>query len=221
MDPSKDLAARGSLADVAYQRMLEWIMDGSLGPGDSIPLAKIADELRISPTPLRESLARLEGQGLVIRLPMRGFKVAEPLSSSDLADLMAARTIIEPAIAARAASRSTPEAVAELRNVWHSSASVKIGPGFESYRSYLEQSAKFHDMIAELSDNRFLRDASNSLPTHVQRFRLFGDEGVNDRDVALAEHLEILNAIADRDEVRAESAMRDHISAVSIRSSLR
>lgn len=213
--------ARGSLSDVAYERMLEWIMDGTLGAGDPIPLAKVATTFKISQTPLRESLARLEGQGLVVRLPMRGFKVAEPLSPEDLAALMTARMILEPAIAARAATHATTEGIEQLRQVWEASANVEVGVRYEGYRAYLEQSANFHDLIAKLSGNRFLRDAANALPTHVQRFRLFGEEGVNDREVALVEHLEVLDAIASHDALAAQHAMRRHISAVGERSSPR
>jgi DNA-binding GntR family transcriptional regulator len=213
--------ARGSLSDVAYERILEWIMDGTLGAGDPIPLAKVATSFKISQTPLRESLARLEGQGLVVRLPMRGFKVAERLSPEDLAALMAARMVLEPAIAARAATHATPEGIDQLRQVCKATANVEVGLRYEGYRAYLELSARFHDLVAELSGNRFLRDAANALPTHVQRFRLFGEEGVNDREVALVEHLEVLDAIASHDAVAAKQAMRRHISAVGERSSPR
>lgn len=208
----------GSLADVAYERMLAWIMDGTLEPGMPLRLASLATSLGISQTPLRESLARLEGQGLVIRLPMRGFSVAEPLSAEDLDRLMEARFVLEPAIAGRAAARALPSQIAELQEVLSRSAAVELGPRFDDYRAYLDFSAEFHDLIGVASGNRFLHQAVDSLPIHIQRFRLFGEEGVNDRDVAVAEHQEILDAIADHDAERATEAMRRHISGVHARS---
>lgn len=208
----------GSLADVAYERMLAWIMDGTLQPGMPLRLASLATALGISQTPLRESLARLEGQGLVIRLPMRGFNVAEPLSPEELDELMDARLVLEPAIAGRAASRATTDQIEQLTEVLDRSAAVDLGPRFDDYRAYLDLSAEFHDLIGTTSGNRFLRRAVDSLPIHIQRFRLFGEEGVNDRDVAIAEHREILDAISCHDVERAARAMREHIGAVRARS---
>lgn len=213
-----DAPPHGSLADVAYRRLLTWIMDGTLGPAEPLPLAQIAAALGISQTPLRESLARLEGQGLVVRLPMRGFRVAEPLSKQDVDALMDARLILEPAIAHRAAKLARPEQVAALREALERSQAVELGPGFEGYRDYLDLSAEFHDMLGQMAGNRFLRQALDSLPVHVQRFRLFGQEGVTDRDVALSEHQAVFDAVVRRDPEAASRAMRRHIRGVRGRS---
>lgn len=213
-----ETSARGSLADVAYERLLAWIMDGTLCAGESIPLGKVAEQLRISQTPLRESLARLEGQGLVVRLPMRGFRVAQPLSPAEVDDLMEARDILEPEIAARAAMEADQADVAGLRAALQRSAEVEVGPRFEDYRDYLDWSARFHELVAQMAGNRFLCEAVSSLPTHLQRFRLFGEGGVDDRDVSLAEHQVIVDAIADGDAAAARDAMRRHIEAVRRRS---
>ena len=58
---------RASRADIAYADLLQRIMDGRLRSGESLPLAQLARSLGVSQTPIRESLAKLEGQGLVAR----------------------------------------------------------------------------------------------------------------------------------------------------------
>lgn len=215
---TKPRVARGSLADVAFDSLLELIMEGTLAPGEPLKLAQLAETLGISQTPIRESLARLEAQGLVVREPMRGFAVAEQLTVEQYDMLMAARLILEPEIAADAAEHRSEEiAEALVRNV-AASQSLEIGTTFEGYRGYLELSAQFHDLISEACRNRFLCDALAFLPVHVQRFRLFGSGGVTDRDVSLAEHRRVLEAIVAKDPVAAREAMVHHVKGVHSRS---
>jgi DNA-binding GntR family transcriptional regulator len=213
-----DLPEVHSLVDTAYEFLLRSIMDGSLSPGEPIPLAQVARECGTSVTPLRESLARLEGQGLVIRLPMRGFKVAAPLGNDEFGLLAEARNVLEPQLAARAARLITPAEGQQLVRAWENSEKTPVGTGFEGYREYLELSAEFHDRIAEYARNRFLRDALRALPVHLQRFRLFRTGTVNDRDVALTEHRAILDAILAHDAAGAAREMSAHIDGVSRRS---
>ncbi len=218
MSSTKHKVSRGSLADVAFERLLELIMEGTLAAGEPLKLAQLADSLGISQTPIRESLARLEGQGLVVREPMRGFAVAEPLTVEDYDMLMAARMTLEPEIAADAAlHRSEEAAQAMIENV-EKSQTIEIGITFDGYRGYLELSAQFHDLISESCRNRFLRDALAFLPVHVQRFRLFGSGGVTDREVSLQEHRRVLEAILAKDDVAARLAMTDHVRGVHTRS---
>jgi DNA-binding GntR family transcriptional regulator len=214
-----DSSAVHSLVDSAYELLLRSIMDGSLAPGESIPLAQVAREFGTSVTPLRESLARLEGQGLVVRLPMRGFKVAAPLGNEESRLLAEARKVLEPQLAAQAARLITPAESVQLSRIWEDSMRTPVKSGFEGYREYLELSAEFHDRIAEFARNRFLRDALRALPVHLQRFRLFRTGTVNDRDVALNEHRAVLDAVMAHDPEGAARAMSAHIDGVSRRSS--
>lgn len=217
MAPSQKVS-RGSLADVAFERLLEQIMAGALPAGAPLKLAQLADSLGISQTPLRESLARLEGQGLVVRHPMRGFAVAQPLTAEEHDMLMVARMALEPEIAADAAVHRADEVIAELRANVEASAVIEIGPSFDGYRGYLDLSAQFHELVSEACRNRFLRDALAFLPIHVQRFRLFGQEGVTDRDVSIREHRAIADAVIAGDQEGARRAMADHVAGVATRS---
>lgn len=207
--------ARVPLADVAHDRLVELVMDGSLGPGAPLKVLHLAERWGISPTPIREALARLEGEGLIVRSPMRGYTVSAPLSRDEVEQLMDARIAIEARIAASAAARARDSDIgAQLVENVAASRAVHIGAKFEEYRTYLELSAEFHKLIAEASGNRFLGLALDALPVHVQRFRLFGDSGVTDADVSLDEHHEIAAAIERGDESAAEQAMTSHIRGV-------
>lgn len=212
-------SSRLPLADIAHARLLEMIMDGRLEAGAPLRVLHLAAELDTSPTPIRESLARLEGQGLVERAPMRGFTVAPRLSAAEVEELMAARSLLETRIAGEAARRIGESGLGPaIRANLAATRATEVGRTYESYREYLDLSAHFHELAAEASGNRFLRAALDALPVHVQRFRLFGPQGVTDVDVSLTEHQRIADAVIAGDVAEAEAAMAAHIDGVRLRS---
>jgi len=97
------------LADTVYNVLLDQFMDGSRAAGESLNIAELSVELKVSQTPIREALARLENTGLVDREALRGYRVAPGLSEAEIDRLTDARLVIEPVLAALAATRATPE----------------------------------------------------------------------------------------------------------------
>ena len=206
--------ARKSLSDVVAERIVTEIMDGTLPAGSQLRMRELETQLNVSQTPLRESLAKLEGQGLVVRSPMKGFTVAPPLAPHDIEKLISARLVLEPEIASLAAQNAQPAVVEDLRRTIDRSAKAVHGPRFQEYREYLDLSNAFHSLLVSACENPFLGKALGALPTHIQRFRLFGEEGVTDAEISVAEHREIADAVAAHDPERARSAMFAHVRAV-------
>ena len=206
------------MTDSAYAELVAIIMDGTLAPGAPLRIVSLATRLGMSPTPVREALQLLAGEGLVERIPMRGFMVSQPLSPRELAELMHARLVLEPEIASLAAECGSPASIELLAANVAATAAAPAGRTYEQYREYLELSTTFHRLVAASADNRFLTSARDSIPVHLQRFRLFGDDGVTDFDVSVAEHRAIYAAIAAGDPAGARAAMAAHIRAVERRS---
>ena len=209
---------RQALTDQVYEELLASLVDGRHEPGDALSIDGVARELEVSPTPVREALARLESTGLVTRIAMRGYRVAPTLSTEELAELMDARLAIEPVTALRACRRATPaliealdRSIADLRN-------APTGPLSAQYREYWQADRRFHDLIAESADNRFLLMAYNCLGGQVQRFRLFTGLGVTDAEYAIKEHTAILAAFRSREPKKARRAMAKHLRGVRARS---
>ena len=101
--------SRQVLADHVYEELLASLMDGRLEPGAAVSIDGTARELDVSPTPVREALARLEHTGMVRRVALKGYRVAPVFTREDFAELMEARLAIEPVNARLACSRLTPE----------------------------------------------------------------------------------------------------------------
>src|SRR3712207_4453999 len=100
------LPQRQLLGDTVYEAVKALVMDDVLAPGERVSIDRLARELAVSPTPLREALARLESDGLVRKEAMRGYSVAPLLTAREVAELYELRLLLEPWAARRAAERA-------------------------------------------------------------------------------------------------------------------
>lgn len=216
--PARRPPRRQSLADSVYEELLVRLFDETYPADSPLNIDALARELDVSQTPIREALARLESTGLVVRTALRGYRVAAMLSPKELGDLMDARHVIESRLAALAAARSDAAFVAALQATIDELASAPRGPSFADYQTYWRADERFHDLLAERADNVFLLRAYQSLGGQAQRFRMFSGLGVTDAESAVAEHREVLAAVADGDTERAEVAMARHVVNVRARS---
>jgi DNA-binding GntR family transcriptional regulator len=211
------LPVRQVLTDHVHDKLLEMLMDGRYGPNEAVSIDGIARELDVSATPVREALARLEVTGLVIRVALRGYRVAPLLSTAELAELIDARLAIEPVNASRACERATPALIEALDRSIAELRTAPRGPEFAEYREYWQADMRFHELIAQGAGNRFLLMAYNCLGGSVQRFRLFTGLGVTDAEYAIDEHSAILAAFRAQSPEQARQAMVDHLRGVKDR----
>src|SRR5213593_1067253 len=109
------LPQRQVLSDDVYETVKGLIMDSVVEPGTRLNIDALTRELGISQTPIRESLARLESDGLVIKEPLRGYRVSSRLTRDEFDDLFEYRLHIEPWAAGRAAERAGADDLARLK----------------------------------------------------------------------------------------------------------
>lgn len=212
------VASRQMLADNVYDEVMVALVDGRLQPDEQLNIDALARSMGISQTPVREALARLESTGLVVRAALKGYRVAPLFSEDEVHELMEARALIEPEIAFRACVAGADGLIAELRRSIDDLRDSPKDPSAGTIRSYWEADERFHRLIAEGAANRFLLSAYTALGGHVQRFRLFGGQGVNDADHAISEHTAILDALIAGDAAAAHEHMAAHIESVTQRS---
>jgi len=202
-------ARRATLATDVYETIKGLLMDHAIAPGAKINIDGLARELDVSPTPVREALARLESDGLVRKRPLTGYTVAPLLSREEFEHLFEMRLLLEPAAAARAAQRASEA----QRAVIVAEAAAATAPGEEAgYRGFAEFSAKdarFHDLIAEAAGNEMLHDAITRLHSHLHLHRLYFPR--RQAEDTLDEHGAIAQAIAGADSRAAGKAMREHL----------
>lgn len=209
------LPTRTILTDSVYETVKELVMDQQLKPGARLNIYGLARRLKVSPTPLREALARLEADGLVLKEPLRGYSIAPLLDSGAFVQLYEVRSLLEPFAARRAAERRDEKLVADLEHAIADmratlgSKSVREARTYHEYREFASQDASFHDAIAVSCGNVVLRDTLTRLRPHLHLYRLYFSLGIGIETVM--EHERILNAIKSGHAGRAASEMRAHI----------
>ncbi|TDV57519.1 GntR family transcriptional regulator [Actinophytocola oryzae] len=109
--PMPDEAMAGPM--LAYASVRTWIVEGRLRPGERLIEARIAAELNLSRTPVREAVRMLAADGLVVTERNRG-AVVRALGRHDVLDLYELRARLESYASELAASRATPEDIAAI-----------------------------------------------------------------------------------------------------------
>ncbi|GAA1294176.1 GntR family transcriptional regulator [Pseudonocardia aurantiaca] len=199
---------RPVLVDDVHEAIKALIMDHRIAPGARVSIDGLARDLGVSPTPVREALARLESAQLVVKEPLRGYRTTPLLTLDQLDDLYQFRLLIEPWAAARAAGRAGEDGRARLAAEL-AAADAPDDDTYAAYRAFTAHDARFHLLVAELAGSDQVRQAFQRTHWHLHIYRLHYDRGIGPK--ALAEHRKISDAVLACDAAAAEAAMREHL----------
>lgn len=196
---------RGQLSDEVAGYVRELIMSGNLRPGEFVRQERIADELELSATPVREGLLLLRGEGFLELKPRRGFVVA-PLSASDVRDLFTAQALLAGELVSRAAVRMGPDDLRELTEV-HEALRKAAAEGNGGRVESLNHD--FHRRINHAADAPRLAWML-SISTKFAPRRFFATIPGWSKASA-QDHAAIIGAITAGDAAGARAAMMQHI----------
>jgi len=204
----REVAARlgQSAADVVYQRIKDEIVMARLEPGALVDEISLAERFRVSRTPIREALRRLEQDGLVTTIPRRGTLVRRP-TLQDIVEIDQIRLLLEPAAARLAAGRVNADALEKIADqLQRLEASAA-----QDLAQFLETDWQLHDLVLKSSGNVHIRNIVNSLHERLSAIRW---RSAHPRaDTAIGELLEVVHALRAGDGDAAEAAMRRHLLA--------
>jgi DNA-binding GntR family transcriptional regulator len=208
--PEVSSVERLTLADRVFEQIVEAIVQGRIGPGETINETVLSTRLGVSRAPLREAIFRLEAKGLIDRMPHLGARVVE-LQPRDLEELFAIREGLE-GMAARLAAVAM--SAAELAALAQSLEAHRRQPDVAAGTAYYQAGgdADFHFRIARGSNNRRLfRLLCEDMYSLMRVYRFRSSAAPGRARQAYKEHQEILAALRRRDATAAEAAMRKHI----------
>ncbi len=148
-----------SLKDHVYEYLWERINDRSLKPAEKIDLNNICESLQISRTPVREALAQLENEGLLEKLPRRGYVVRE-INMETIKELYTILGCLEGLAAELACSSLTQDDFVTMNRLLE-----KMDESIEkrNYRHYDKFQIKFHDVYISKCGSRELQVLISSL----------------------------------------------------------
>jgi DNA-binding GntR family transcriptional regulator len=188
-----------------YSQLRQEIISCALQPGAELREAELADRFRVSTSPVRDALLRLEADGLVVVFPRKGYRVA-PISLRDASDLFDLRAIIEEAGARQAAKRAADAELAALdlfRHFDEDSDEVE----FVSYNR------DFHCAVLALSGNRRLLELGRDVIDEFDRLIIVSLAVIgHDRPRLVREHCAIIDALQERDGRRAAKLLAEHVT---------
>jgi GntR family transcriptional repressor for pyruvate dehydrogenase complex len=213
------------LYEQIVQQIEESILKGALKEGDQLPAERdLAQQFGVSRTAVREAVKTLREKGLVEAYPGRGtfitngtsqairqsldlmIKIGQPDGSMHLAEV---RAILEPEIAALAATRIEEQHLAMMRD-----AIAVMESALKDPDAYIEADLDFHLALAEAAANPLILSLLDSIVglLREQRLGIFYVEGGPER--GQFHHKRILEAVEKRDAEKARAAMRAHLQQV-------
>jgi len=197
-----------SLTSIIFEKIREDILNDQYAHGEKIVEAKLAEELGVSRTPVREALKQLELDGLVENIPNRGV-IVKGISKQDIYDIFTIRMAIEGIAAQWAVERMSDEELAQLKEVFElmefytfKGDVVKIS----------ELNTKFHEIIYMATKSRYLEHVLRDFQLFIKSTRNKSLRSEGRIDTALAEHQKIVKAFMERDAEAAVEMLTYHIT---------
>jgi DNA-binding GntR family transcriptional regulator len=196
----------GSTADAVYETLRHCIVHGELSPGERLRSDALAGELRVSRTPVREALRKLEAEGLVARSPRSGLIVRE-LTEQDLTEIFYMREALEGMAARLAAENATPSEIADIRDLFEDMEAVHRRGDIKALRKL---TGEFQSLVHRASHNSRLSQCLKGLQDHVRQIQSSTLFLPGRATHALAEHRALIRALEQRDGDLAEKLAREH-----------
>ncbi|MDP9868322.1 MULTISPECIES: GntR family transcriptional regulator [Streptosporangium] len=204
-----------TLNRAAYERLRADILSGRLRPGDRLKFAALSERYGTSASVLREALAKLSAEKLVVETPRRGFRVV-PLSTEDLEDLTAVRCDIECMAFRHSIERGDLAWESRLIAAHHTleNTPMTVDGDPELFREeWAKAHSHFHVTLFDACGSRRLHELAVSLRDSAELYRHWSRPIGKDQDRDIAgEHRRLLEAALARDADTGAARLRAHIT---------
>ena len=204
--PSVRKARRSSMTDGLYERLRHAIVSGELRPNQRLVELELAERLKVSRTPVRETLQRLALDRLVTSY-RRGWIVHEH-TRDEIRDIYECRSALESYAARLAAEKATPEQIADLELVLKRALEDPRPPK----EWMVEVNDAFHDGLINAADNDMLAELCVRSRLYYFNNRIAELYRVEEAMESREQHLSLLDAVRRRDPDEAERLARHHVA---------
>jgi DNA-binding GntR family transcriptional regulator len=210
-----NLNKKGELEDAAYKSILYLIMQNQIRPGDFILETEFSEMLQMSRTPVRQALGRLIVEGFLEKKRKKGCIIPIP-TPEDARQIFQAREIIETEVVKLATQNATKEDIKQLKHILNAEERA-----LSSYKkeAYWLANEEFHFGIMKSSKNIYLERFCKNIFRKSSIYILFFDSFYSRANESKAppfqkspsQHIKILKAIEEKDEIKAEELIKEHI----------
>ena len=192
------------LSEKVYRILAKKIIDGKLVPGTKLKEKHVAEELGVSPTPVREAFKKLSGNGFVEINPYNG-AVVKGLDEKEINDVYCCREALEKMALSESITKFSDKALKELFAI------VKKESTTTDMMEISVVNKQFHRIIFQEADNKTLIQLIDMLDMVISRDMKYSSCDNKRRREICKEHTNIANAIKNCDVVGATAAMELHI----------
>jgi DNA-binding GntR family transcriptional regulator len=197
---------RRRLADEVYDQLIEAIMNQEIGAHDRLVQEKLAAEMQISRTPVREALMRLETEGVLEATRSGGFRLVQ-MKEDEVKHLYEARTAIEAQSAWILATRANSTELDALRRLIEREENLSN----PTTRDYFTANRNIHRAFVAATDNRPLLEMFDNIWGRAMAFHAFATLQNVEISKSLGDHLALVDRIAEGDPAVAHQAFIAHI----------
>jgi DNA-binding GntR family transcriptional regulator len=198
-----------SSSERVYAALKHQILTGMLQPRTRLVELRLAKDLKVSRTPVREALKRLMAEGLVSVDPVRGIAVSH-VDLRELEEIYVVREVLDGLAARLAAERVSSSELTKFRLLMDM---MRKSVAEGQLEAVVQGNMMFHDLLHQVAGNERLRALSRDLGDFVRRFSTESFSSEERALSMLAEHTQIVEAIENRDGDRAEQIARGHVAA--------
>lgn len=195
---------RKTLNQIIYETLKASILNGELKSGSKLNEEKVAEQLNVSGTPVREAFRMLSIEGLVEIIPWKGVFVKE-FSDDEVKEVYQCREALEVLAVKLAIDKINEEDIKLLDKY------ISMSFNIEDVSESVEINTKIHSFIIEKSGNTKLQMLLNLLDDVLLHDRNVSAYDEKRRKQIIQEHVNLLNALKERNSFKAEEAMRSHI----------
>ena len=206
-----------SLREQVYQALRKIILQGDLASGERIVETKLAKQLNVSRTPIREAIGQLHREKLIVASPQGGFRVTA-LSIQDAIQLYDCRIALEQVAIAHACQSANSQQLQQLERYVQTAEQITQSPteSLDSER-LLELDYQFHRLIAVASNNQWLLGLLEQVFDKMALLRIQTTKHNPQVLEIRLEHRQIYEAIARKDSDLAQKTIREHLIASKLR----
>ena len=195
------------LRDIVFKTLREAIVTGELKPGERLMEIRLANEMGVSRTPVREAIRKLEQEGLVTLIARKGAEVA-PINARDLREVLEIRKALEGLACQLACQKATEE---DLRGLREMNEMIRQAIEENDNERIAKLDSDFHECICVMSDNTQLISMLGRLKEHIYRYRLEYITDVKNKYVIIEEHEKILQDLEKKNEKAIQKDIGRHI----------
>ncbi|CAM3149404.1 GntR family transcriptional regulator [Filibacter tadaridae] len=193
---------RKTAKESAFNQLQQWIIDGTLHPGEKLNDTELAQALSVSRTPIRESLQLLEVQGFVKMYPGKATQVTDVVKES-ITDLLPPLAALQ-ALAAELAIPYLTESIISLLETTNEQFAQAVYA--EDYFRALKIDEDFHQIIIDTANNPYILSIVASLQAHVRR--LFFHNSIVLTEKSIEEHRKIIDLMKEHNSKELSTTMK-------------